>query len=88
VKRDSNSFLFICERKLSRAITFVLVLAGADRGGSLVAPVWPPLAVRVVPADSGVLTSPLSVSSSSSDDGSGSVDQAGHSNECQLKYTN
>jgi hypothetical protein len=66
----------------------VLVLAGADRGGSLVASVWPPLALREVPADSGVLTSPSSVSSSSSDDGSGSVDRIKQdSNKCQLKYT-
>lgn len=54
----------------------MLVLAkagGADRGGFLVASVWP-FSLWVVPDDPGVLTSPSSVSSSSSDDGSGSVD--------------
>ena len=54
----------------------MLVLAkagGADRGGSLVASVRPFVARWVVLVDPGVSTSPSSVSSSSSDDGPGSV---------------
>ena len=80
MKRSSDSFLFICERELPPTIGLVLVLArvvkvgGADRGGFLVDSVRPSLALWVVLADPGMLTSPSSVSSSSSDDGSGSVD--------------
>ena len=81
MKRGSESFLFLCERELPPTI-LVLVLAkvakvgGADRGVSLVASVRSSLAlwVTVGLADAGVLISPSSVSSSSSDDGSGSVD--------------
>lgn len=71
-----SDFLFICERELSLVIVFLLVLTKA---ADLVASVRASLALVRSWASSRVSTSPSSVLSSSSDDGSGS-------NKYQLKY--